>query len=103
MSGHDRYKELCARSQRFHPDSLAFEVSHGADGVIRDQFKTADMHTRQYCDRSAAIDRGDELRGKVQIEIYFAMRDSVVDPRCRWRIDKADVGKAFGVQQLFGN
>jgi hypothetical protein len=85
------------------PPRLSWEVSHGADVVIREQFKTADMRTRQYGDRSAAVDRGDELRGEVQVEIYFAMRDSLVDLRRRWRIDKADVGKAFGVQQLFGN
>ena len=57
----------------------------------------------RYRDRSAAVDRGDELRGKVQIEIDFAIRDGLVDLRRRGRVDKADVCKALGTQQLFGN
>ena len=103
MGGHDRDEEMIARSQCCDSDSLAFEIGDAADTRFAEQFKAADMRTRQYGDRSAAIDGGDELRGKVQIEIYLAMRDSLVDLRRRWRIDKADVGKPFGVQQLFGN
>jgi len=68
-----------ARSQRLHPDTLAFEVSHSADGIIRDQFKAANMRSSQYGDRSASVDRGYELRGKVQIEVDFVMRDGLVD------------------------
>src|SRR5215469_1089808 len=100
MSSHNRHEEVGTRSQFLDSDTLALKVVHRADGVIGDQFKAADMHAGNYGDRSAAIDRGDKLRGKMLVEIDPAACDRVVNLYSRWSIDKADLSEALSVQQL---
>src|SRR5215472_631375 len=103
MGSHNRHEEVGTRSQFLDSDTLTLKVVYRADGVIGDQFKAADMHAGKYGDRSAAIDGGDKLRGKMLIEIDPAMCDRVVDLYSRWGIDKADLCEALSVQQLLRN
>jgi hypothetical protein len=60
------------------------------------------MHTCYDLDRLAGVDRDHERRGKVQAEIHLAARDagSIISARLQRHI--ADIGEAFGAQELLG-
>jgi hypothetical protein len=47
-----------------------------------------------------AVDRGNELRGKIQREISFAARDHLRGISIRGRLEIANIRQAFGAQQL---
>ena len=71
---------------------------------LREQLEAAGMHAGQHRDRLARVDRDQERRREVHAEIDLAARRSsaaFVDARLHAHI--ADIGEAFGAQQLLGD
>jgi hypothetical protein len=60
------------------------------------------MYTGQNRDRRSAVDRGNELRGKIQREIALAARDDLRGVGIRGRLEIANIGQAFDAQQFLG-
>jgi len=60
------------------------------------------MHPGQNRDWRSTVDRGNELRGKIQCEIAVAARDDLCGIGIRGRLEIANIGQAFDAQQLLG-
>src|SRR6266436_8462132 len=86
------------RAEGFDPDALALQLENAVNPFLPEHFKAADMHGTQGGYWHAAIERGDQHRGKIRTEIDLAAREplGLVDGRS----DVADVGETFGPQQL---
>src|SRR5207302_10981905 len=83
------------------PDTLALQLENAVNPFVPEHFKAAEMHWAKGGYRHAAIERGDEHRGKIRTEIDLAARDPLGCVDARRHV--ADIGKAFGPQQLLGD
>ena len=83
------------------PDAFALQLDNAVNPFVPEHFKAADMHGAQSGYRHAAIERGDQHRGKIRTEINLAARDPLRCVDARRYV--ADIGKAFGPQQLLGH
>ena len=86
-----------------HANPLAPQVGDALDAVVGDQFEAAGMQPAKHLDRHAAVDRRDMDRHIVQTEIHLAICDPhrMIDAFVTLHI--ADIGEAFGAQQLLRN
>ena len=83
-----------------HSDALALQISDAASVFVPKQLVTADHYPGQQSDRFATIDRGDEIRRIIRLEINRAVRHSLGDAGRR-PFDVVDIAKAVRAQQLF--
>ena len=93
LSRHQGHQRVVVRSQGLYPDTFSFQVGDGAGPFIREQLEAADHHPRQDGDRLAGIERPDEVRRIVHVEIGFAVRERFSD--CRGCLHVANIGEAL--------
>jgi hypothetical protein len=60
------------------------------------------MHSGQNRNRRTAVDRGNELRGKVQREVAISARNHLRGIGIRGGFQIVNISEAFGAQQLLG-
>jgi hypothetical protein len=89
------------RPKGVDPDALALQLENAVNPFVPEHFKAADMDGAQGGYRHAAINRGDDHRGKIRTEIDLAARDPLGCVDARRHV--ADIGKAFRPQQLLGH
>src|SRR5215813_9945696 len=80
-------KDLGARPERLSADTLAPDIRDPADRAAREQLEATDMHPGQNRDWRSTVDRGNELRGKIQCEIAVAARDDLCGIGIRGRLE----------------
>jgi len=102
MSGHRGHEGVRAFARGLDTDALALQVTDAADFVFCEQFVAANMHPAQHRERSALIDGLDDPRREIQGEIRLAASDLLREFNGRPVVDVANLGKAFGAQQLLG-
>jgi len=95
-------KDLCARPERLGADAFAPEIGDPPDCVAGEQLEAADMYLGQNRNRRTAVDRGDELRRKVQREIAISACNHLRGIGIRGGFQIANISEAFGAQQLLG-
>ena len=61
----DGQKQMHGRAKGFDPDALALQLENAVNPFVPEHFKAPDMHRTQGGYRQAAIERGDEHRGKI--------------------------------------
>ena len=77
LGGDQGQQDMRGRTQSLDADALPFQIGEGANAVAGKQFQAADMEAGQQRDRLPGIDRLDEVRRVIHVEINRAARDGL--------------------------